>query len=264
MGIDYERWLIARGNVFSPGAEAIVKLVAQLRNEKWIVDPGSADLAKFELRGPREQRGQKTGAYAVRRIDNTFGAGRDALLAKIAASTEGVPAALDTAWLNDPAREDLNLVWSVSTATPFLRYPLTRRLDGPVSYRLEIHRAADFVYPISETIEPLSCECRCGNDVSFDWDPDEIENPFGATSGIWTACGECSRTFDPSKEVASVGNPFDGSKQEVSGGCAYRFAIKVDCGERFVRDPKLAFAPELVALVEKVFGRDFYEVGALS
>jgi hypothetical protein len=80
MGIDYERWLIARGNVFSPGAEAIVKLVAQLRNEKWIVDPGSADLAKFELRGPREQRGQKTGAYAVRRIDNTFGAGRDALL----------------------------------------------------------------------------------------------------------------------------------------------------------------------------------------
>jgi hypothetical protein len=264
MSVEYERWLIARGNVFSPGADAIVKLVAKLRAERWVVDPASPDLAKLEFRGLREQRGQKTGAFAVRRIENTFGAGRDGLLAKIAASTESVPAALDAEWLNEPSREDLNLVWSVSSAAPLLKYPLTRRPDGPVSYRFEVHRAADFVYPISDNIDPLPCECRCGNDLSFDWDPAEVENPFGATSGIWTACGECSRTFDPSKEVASVANPFDGSAEDVTGGCAYRFAIKISCGESFVRDAKLAFSPELVALVEKEFGRAFYEVGSVS
>ena len=263
MGVEYERWLVARGNVFAPGADAILKLVAKLRAEGWVVDPASPDLAKLEFRGPREQRGQATGAYAVRRIENTFGAGRDGLLAKIAASTESVPAAVDTAWLNDPAREDLNLVWSVSTAEPVLKYPLTRRPDGPTSYRFELHRAAEFVYPISETIDPLSTECRCGNDLSFEWEPSEFENPFGATSGIWTACGDCSRTFDPSKERAKVTNPFGGKEMEIAGGCAYRFAVKIDCGKSYVADASLAFAPELVALVEKEFGRDFYEVGSV-
>jgi hypothetical protein len=263
MGVEYERWLIARGNVFSPGADAVLKLIAKLRAELWNIDPASPDLAKLELRGAREQRGQQTGAYAIRRIDNTFGAGRDGLLAKIAASTESVPAGLDREWLNDPEREDINLVWSVSTTEPVLKYPLTQRPPGAVSYRFEIHRAADFVYPISDTIDPLACECRCGNDVSFEWEPAEIENPFGATTGIWTACGECSCTFDPSKDSASVRNPFDDSEDDVAGGCAYRFAIKVDCGKSFVRDARLAFAPELVALVSEEFGRDFYEVGSV-
>ncbi len=263
MGVEYERWLVARGNVFSPGADAILRLVAKLRAERWVVDPASADLAKLEFRGPREQRGQKTGAFAIRRIENTFGEGREALIAKIAASTESFPAAADAAWLNEPAREDLNLVWTVVAADSPLKYPLTQRPDGPTSYRLELHRAAEFVYPISETIEPLPAECRCGNDLSFDWDPSEFENPFGATSGIYTACGECSRTFEPSKVSATVTNPFDRSEQDVTGGCAYRFAIKVDCGKSFVPDAKLAFAPELVALVEREFGRDFYQVGSV-
>jgi hypothetical protein len=263
MGVEYERWLVARGNVFSPGADAILKLVAKLRAERWIVDPASADLAKLEFRGPRQQHGQKTGAYAIRRVDHTFGTGRDALLAKIAASTESVPAAVDAEWLNDPAREDLNLVWSVSSTEPVLTYPLTLRPDGPTSYRFELHRAADFAYPISETIDPLPSDCRCGNDLSFEWDPSEIENPFGATSGIWTACEDCGQTFDPSKVSANVTNPFDSSEEDIMGGCAYRFAIKIDCGKSFVEDAKLAFAPELVALVEKEFGREFYEVGSV-
>jgi hypothetical protein len=260
--VEYERWLIARGNVFSPSAEAIVGLVAKLRAERWLVTPGAPDLATFQFRGRREQHGQKTGAFAVRRVENTFGDGRDAVLAKIDASTESVPSAMDAAWLKDPAREDLNLVWLVSAESTTLRYPLTRRPEGTVHYRFEIHRAADFVYPISETIDPLSCECRCGNDLSFEWDPAEYENPFGATSGITTSCTDCSRTFDPSKETARVANPFDGSEDEVAGGAAYRFAIKVDCGKNVVRAADLAFAPELVELVSKEFGRSFYQVGS--
>ncbi len=263
MGAEYERWLIARGNVFSPSAEAIVKLVAKLREERWLVAPGAAELATFQFRGRREQYGQATGAFAVRRVENTFGEGRDALFARIAACTESVPAAMDAAWLKDPSREDLNLVWLVSAEATTLRYPLTRRPDGPTHYRFEIHRAADFVYPISESIDPLTTECRCGNDLAFEWDPAEYDNPFGATGGITTACTDCSRTFDPSKEGASVRNPFDGSEADVAGGAAYRFAIKVDCGKSFVPGADLAFAPELVDLVSGEFGRSFYQVGSL-
>jgi hypothetical protein len=263
MGAEYERWLIARGNVFSPSADAIVKLIAKLREEKWLIDPASTDLAKLDFRGTREQHGQKSGVYAIKRIDNTFGKDRDALFAKIAASTESVPALLTAEWLKNPAREDLNLVWWVSSVEPLLKYPLTLRPDGPVSYRFEIHRAVDFVYPMSDNIDPLPSECRCGEDLSFEWEPSEIENPFGATIGISTECNECSRTFDPSKVTAKIVNPFDESEKDVNGGCAYQFAIKIDCKKSFVSDARLSFAPELVALVEKEFGRNFYEVGSV-
>jgi len=263
MSTEYERWLIARGNVFNPSPDAIVKLIDKLRAAKWIVDPASPDLAKLEFRGAREQLGQKSGAYAIKRVANTFGNDREGLFAKIAASTESLPAALDPEWLKDASRRDLNLVWWVSSEAPVVKYPLTRRPDGPVRYRFEIHRAWDFVYPISETIDPLPCECRCGNDLSFEWDADEWENPFGATGGIFTECDACSRTFDPAQVTADIKNPFDGSEEPVRGGCAYRFAIKIDCKERFVQDPSLAFAPELVALVEEEFGRSFYQVGSV-
>ena len=262
MGVEYERWLIAKGNVFSPSADAIVKLVAKLRAERWLVEPDAAELATFRFKGRREQHGQKTGAYAVRRIENTFGDDRDALFARIAASTESVPAPLPAVWLKDPSREDLNLVWLVSADATTLKYPLTRRPEGPVHYKLEIHRASDFLYPLSDNIDLLGTECRCGNDLSYEWDPDEYENPFGAMACIATECTECSRTYDPSKEAARIENPFDGSEAEVSGGAAYQFALKIHCGESVVHAADLAFAPELVELVSKEFNRTFYEVGA--
>ena len=264
MGAEYERWLIARGNVFSPSADAVVKLIEKLRAERWLIDPSSPELQSFEFRGTREQLGQKTGAYAIRRIENTFGRDREALLAKIAASTESVPKALDVAWLKDPSRENLNLVWWVSAKAPTLKYPLTRRPEGPIQYRFEIHRAHDFVYPVSDQIDALPTECRCDNELAFDWDPDEFVNPFGATTGIFTECDECSRTFDPAKVTATVTNPFDEKESEVRGGAAYRFAIKIDCRGCFVEDPNLAFAPELTALLEQEFGRSFYEVASLN
>ncbi|MFO0674675.1 MAG: hypothetical protein U0235_34520 [Polyangiaceae bacterium] len=263
MTVEYEHWLIARGNTFAPSAEAIAKLVAKLRAGNWIVDPASPSFAKLELRGPRAELARQSGAYAIKRVANTFPKGREGLLARIAASTESVPAALDANWLKDEARQDLNLVWPVSSPTPVVSYPLTRRPDGPVSYKLEIHRSVDFAYPIGETIEPLTCECRCGNDLTFEWDPDEWENPFGATTGIFTECDACSRTFDPTQVSASIGNPFDGSEASVRGGAAHRFALKVDCMSSVVEDPGLAFAPALVALVEEEFGRSFFQFGSV-
>jgi hypothetical protein len=261
MGVEYERWLIAKGSSFLPAAASIAKLVERLRKENWIVDPKSPDLAKLRFEGVREQRAKASGAYGVRTIENTFGSD---LAKKIAASTDPLPAALTAEWIADPSREELRLVWPVDVDAPSpLKYPLSRVPEGPLRYSLEIHRSEEYVYPIAEAIGPVPTECRCGEDQGFEWDEEELVPAFSASSGIFAECEECSRTFEPSKGTAVLTNPFDGSSSEVFGGAAYRFALKVDCGKCFVPDAKLAFAPELVALVAAEFGREFHEVGCL-
>jgi hypothetical protein len=188
--------------------------------------------------------------------------GKD-LRAKLAASVEPLPPTITATWLDAPEREELRLVWPVhARASLPLKYPMSRRPEGDVYYRLEVHRAPEYVCPIAETIDLVPTECVCGEDLAFDWD-DTIVPAFGAASGIFTECEACSRTFDPSKHTATITNPFDGTTHDVAGGAAYRFAIKIDCGKCFVADPRLAMAPELVALVQDEFGRSFFEVGAV-
>jgi len=216
MGAGYERYLVAKGNAFSPSAAAVAKLVERLRKEKWIAGGGEA----------------------ITTVENSFG---DDLRAKLAASTAALPASVTAEWLDEPDREELRLVWRVEASGALApKYPLTRRPDGVVSYAFELHRAHDYVYPICETIEPIPTACLCGEDLGFHWDEDEVVPAFGASSGIFAECEACSRTFDPTKGAAVL-----------------------DCGKCFVADPGLAFAPELVSLVEDEFGREFFEVGAL-
>ena len=261
MGVEYERWLIAKGASFLPAAASIVKLVERLRKEGWIIDPKSPDLAKLRFEGAREQLAKATGGYGVRTIENTFGGDAAAALA---ASTDPLPAALTAEWIEHPSREELRLVWPVHGDAPLpVKYPLSRTPDGPIGYTLEIHRADEYVVPVAEAIGAVPATCRCGEDQGFEWDDEELVPAFGASTGIFAECEECSRTFEPSKGTATLTNPFDGTESEVFGGAAYRFALKVDCGKCFVADAKLAFAPELVALVENEFGRAFHEVGAL-
>lgn len=238
MSETYERWLIAKGNVFSPSAAAVAKLALRLRKEGWIPQSG----------------------YAVRTIENTFG---DDMRAKIAASRDAQPNVLTADFIDDPSREELRLVWPVdAAAAAALKYPLSRKPDADVRYAVEIHRAPDYVYPIADSIDALDTTCPCGDDLAFEWDEDELVPAFRGSTGIYAECEACSRTFDPSKRAAAITNPFDGKSEDVRGGAAYRFALKVDCGERFVADAALAFAPELVAIVEDEFGRAFYQVGA--
>ncbi len=226
----YERWLVAKGNVFAPASAAIAKLVARLEKEKWI--------------------GAGASGFAVKTVD----AGKN--------GKEALPAEISAAWLEGPGRDEMRLVWAAPGDTG-LAYPLSLRPEGAAPYSLEIHRAPEYVYPTSDTIEPLEAECRCGEDLTFEWDPDEVACAFRASSGIFAECEECSRTFDPSTETATITNPFDDGEEELPGGAAYRFALKVDCGSAYVADPKLAFSPKLVALVEEEFGRGFYEFGSL-
>jgi hypothetical protein len=258
--VGYQRWLIAKGNYFSPSAAAVGKLVEQLRTEKWILDPKSGDMEKLRFRGKREELAGRTGGYAVQTVENEVG--EDAV-ARLTANVAALPANLTEEWLDDPDREELRLVWPVAGDDPLpLKYPLSRRPDAPVSYALELHRAPDYVYPISATIGELQTVCRCGEELAFGWDEEELVPAFESASGIYGECQACSRTFDPSQQTAAITDPFDGARRDVRGGAAYRFALKVDCGKCFVPDPSLTFAPDLVALVEAAFGRDFYEVGS--
>lgn len=261
MGVEYERWLIAKGNVFLPSAASVAKLVERLREEKWIADPKSAEFAKLRFDGRRDAYAKTTGGYAVRTVENRFG--KD-VAKQLAASTEAQPAPMTADWLDDPEREELRLVWPVTGADAIpVKYPLTHRPEGDVYWSLELHRAPEYICPISETIGSISTTCACGEDLDFEWDEEEVVPAFRASTGIFAECDECSRTFDPAKSSAKVENPFDGTSERLPGGATHRFALKVDCGKCFVADGKLAFAPELVALVEKEFGRSFYEVGAL-
>src|ERR1039458_1154683 len=52
MGVEYERYLIAKGNAFSPSAAAVAKLVERLRKEKWIPAGGPQDI-EWALSGGR-------------------------------------------------------------------------------------------------------------------------------------------------------------------------------------------------------------------
>lgn len=258
----YQRWLIAKGNLFAPAPASVAKLVERLRKEGWIASPGAPELAKLRFDGKREQRAQATGGYAVKTVENSFG---DDSEAKLAASTEAQPPAITAAWLEAASREELRLVWPVDAdAPPPLKYPLTQRPEGPVRYALEVHRADEYIYPVGDGIGAVPTLCRCGEDLAFEWDEDELVPAFERSTGIFTECEECSRTFDPFKGRAQITRPFDSRVEEVLGGAAHRFAIKVDCGSSFVRDASLAFAPELVALAEDEFGRAFHQIGCVS
>ena len=264
MGTEYRRWLIPKGNVFCPSGAGIAKLVDKLRKEKWIVDPASASFQK--LRFESAPLAAKTGGFSKRAID--VSEPRNA-----SAGWAPTPYPLAAEWIDHPDRADLVLRWPVRPKDGWqwgpasLHHPLTGMEDAPLphSYVLEIHRGEDFIYPLSECIDPIDTECACGEDLAFEWDESEIQSPFGGASGIFTECSECSRTFDPAHAFADVTCPFTHKTTSVRGGAAYRFALVVDCGESFAKGgASPAFHPDLKALCEAEFGRDFYEIGAVD
>lgn len=163
---------------------------------------------------------------------------------------EPVPETLDRAWLDDESREELRMVWSCKGA----RSPLA---EGD-ALTIEIQRAPDFVYPTRKEIGPLPTECRCKEDLSFEWDEDELDPTFLRSTGIYTECEACSRTFDPAKGTATLTDPVTKKKDDVPGGAAYRFALKIES------ETGSTFSADLLAFMTKEFGRDFYEVGATS
>jgi hypothetical protein len=264
MATVYRRWLIAKGNTFCPGGEAIAKLVARLRKEHWIVDPASDAFRR--LSWSDAPLAAKTGAFATHSYDVEGGSPSE----HPQAGKEALPADVSGEWIKDPDRTDLVLSWPVRPGAGWewgaasVRYPLTR-LEASGSHVFSLQRGEDFIYPTSKCIDPVATECACGEDLAFEWDADEIASPFGDATGIFTECSDCSRTFDPSRHEAVVRDPLTGEAARVRGGAAHRFALVVDCGAVFPKSAPLpTFHPDLKALLEAEFGRDFYEVGAID
>lgn len=264
MGRDYLRWFIPKGNTFCPSGAAITQLVERLRKEHWIADPSSESFRHLRFDGA--PLAAKAGAFAKHATPVTSPRNP-------AAGWEALPLALTGAWIDAPTRSDLVLRFplhadaALTWGAASVRYPLTRSSDSPkpLSCDIEIHRAEDFVYPISEQIDPIDAECACGEDLEFEWDDDEFHSPFGATTGIFAECSDCSKTFDPSGVEAVVRDPYSGKSRSVRGGAAYRFALVVHCGKCFPEGgPMPEFDAELKTLVEAEFGREFYEIGAVE
>ena len=263
MATRYRRWLIPKGGIFCPSGAGILKLIDELRKAHWVAAPGTETLAALRFDGAPQAAA--TGGLARRVAAVT--SPRDP-----AAGIEPIPRAVDADWIDDPKRSDVVLRWPVHPGKSFLwgadtlRYPLTRVEDvaPPASFDFEIHRADDLVYPTDKGIGSLDAECRCGEDLTFEWDA-EVVSPFGSAGGIFTECEECSRTFDPAQHEANVLDPFTGKPTAVRGGAAYRFGLLVDCGASFPAGGSAPeFQPDLKTLVETAFGRDFHEIGAMG
>src|SRR5262249_25109058 len=161
--------------VFLPSSASVAKLIEQLRAEKWIADARSPDFANLRFRDKRDELAKVSGGYAVRTVENTFG---DDVAKKIAASIEAQTRTVTADWLDDPDREELRLVWPVHGDALPVKYPLSHVPEGPLSYALELHRAPEHVYPISETIGAIESACACGEELDFAWDEDEVVPAF--------------------------------------------------------------------------------------
>jgi hypothetical protein len=253
----YSRWLIPKGNEFRPGSAKVGSLVERLRKENWIVDAAGLKHCRFDA-----PLLAATGGLAVRTVDNTFGKDERA---RLLGRAEAQPWDITADWLDAPEREDLRLVWPVDLREPgTLKYPLSIAPDSTrARFTLEIHRSSDYVYPIADDIGTIPTECPCGEELSFEWDEEEVVPAFDASSGIYSTCEACCRTFDPGAGTATLIRPFDRSKSTVRGGAAYRFAVKFS-SDAYVENPALAFQDGLVRMVEDEFGRDFFEFGSLS
>ncbi len=266
MSVEYARWLVAKSSYFLPEAPSIASFIEALRAGKWIADPATGDLTLLRFEGLRAEFAKVTGGYAIRTVDHTFG---ENVRAKLSATTESTPLVLTKEWLDHAEREELRLVWPVApkAARPVL-YPLFPEPSDAActaaTYTLEVHRALEYVVPMTDLFESIPTLCACGEELAFEWDDEELVPAFSDSTGIFAECEACSRTFDPTKGAARLGNPFDETTDEVRGGAAYRFALKVNLvsTSSLSAGPKLTFAPELVALVEKHFGRTFHEFGA--
>ena len=80
----FERWLIAKVNVFAPNWETLINLVSKLKEEKWLVGKGTAYVTV--------EKGEP--------------------------NTETIPDTIERAWFDDESREELRMVWKVEDKSP--------------------------------------------------------------------------------------------------------------------------------------------------
>jgi hypothetical protein len=146
-----------------------------------------------------------------------------------------------------------------------LRYPLEPIPDEPY-YDFEIRLCQDFVYHLSELIDPFSEPplCACGVALEFDA---PIQPDVFYSSRLWFHCPTCGLEFRPEALSARVRNGWTGAESGlIPGGACYRFAIVIDCGKCLPdrEQGNIVFDRELVRLCGRELGCSFYQVNDLN
>ena len=237
MGVEYERYLIAKGAAFSPSAAAVATLVEKLRKDKWLPDaPG----------------------HAVRTVDNDFGSD---VAKKRAASTEAQAKVITAAWLERSLARG---------AAPRVAGRGRRREvsadDAPAGPGHLRNRAP----PLRRVRLPAG-----RNDRSFADDVRMRRRPrlpvglrrgvpaFGTSGGIFAECEACSRTFDPGKRAAAITNPFD-RYEEAESSAAPHILCSQGGLRQVLRTQRLACHPAGARRSRRgIRARRFFEVGAM-
>ncbi len=159
------------------------------------------------------------------------------------------------------------LRWDVrSCGERKVRFPL---MSAPVDeakayYGIRVCRTTDYVYRISETIQPFPghlLTCACGERLEY-WG--KFPNPIGA-GRIRACCPRCGRAVDVSQWPAQVIDGWSGQGRIIPGGATSRFAVVADVGKCWSRSAEQRLVhPELIACCTAVLRVPLVEIEDLA
>jgi hypothetical protein len=251
MGVEYKHYLIPRPPNFFPEPDQVVSLLNKMLTNHWIIDPRSESFVHMEYTVMTyTPYARESGAFAQlgRRQWSSF------------------PYPFAANWLGQYREQEMILCWPVQNlAKSALHYPLSENPWDPCEtyYDIELHFSPDYVYHVSENIDPFAkspvCE-QCGQELEY-WPQDGIgAGGIFYSSRLHVRCPRCAAPFDVAKLPAVVRDGRTGHEDIVKGGACYRFAIVVDFGKCIPAD-KVKIAPALKRLCETTLDCGFNEIG---
>jgi hypothetical protein len=248
VGVEYRCYLIPRPNTFRPRPDAALALIAALRDDGWLLGPDHSPLAKLPFSQSRLYTPAKGQGYFALTVGS-----RDSFTAPLPELFEKY------------AERDLLAVWPIeSLGTSGLRYPLEPLPFDDLAdaadcyYEVQFHFGRDFIYHMSEVIDPFDPSPTCPRGHALECEPESEEDPF-YSSRLSARCPQCGVAFDPTQLVASGRDGWTGTAMRIQGGTAYRFAVVIDCG-KFFGQRQHRFDPRLKSLVERTLDIETYEV----
>jgi hypothetical protein len=251
MGVEYKHYLIPEDNTYKPRPEDLSRLVNALLEDGFVAETGTDAFKKmtFSIYGYYEYA-DSTGCFA-HVGDRTY---------------RSFPCPCFEQEIAALGERDFRLVWPVQSSNDSgLMYPLTPFPEwGDAYYELELHMAKDFVYHMSELVDPFKkVVCGCGR--SLDYDPETnwgAGHPVYYDCRIYRRCPSCGRLFRPQELVARLRDGHTGEKHQRAGGATYLFAVVIDCGKGWPRQAwPIRATSESLGLVTRTLGQRFYEIG---
>jgi len=265
MGVEYKHYLIPEDNTYTPGPEALSRLIDALLDGGFAAREGADGFKMSALDATSDDDFAGTIGCFVQTRDQGRSPFPCPCSADDIAALEGQD--FKIVWpIAALEGQDFKIVWPVESSNESeLAYPLSPFPEwGDPYYDLEIHMATDFVYHQSELIDPfVDAACRCGRKLDY-YEDDGMIGPRDVfpDARIRRACPACGRPFRPQEFVGQVRDGRTGVTIDRPGGVVYRFAVVVDCGKGFAREGWPIRASEaFLDATTRALGQTFYQVG---